>query len=1001
MSASARRRPAGGSPSGITSAGSGAGGSGKGRKSLSAALLGALGGGLASPQSPGGVAGAFGGEDEGPVDRVGSDQMLVSVRTRPLSSGEKARGEKGAVHAFCADRVVRISREGRLGGVLKSEMGAQHEYQFDKVLGPEATQEEVYEATTREIVMDTLKGRNCTVFAYGATGAGKTHTMLGTEQDPGIIPRALVDMFRGISQIEAQFASEQQQQQQQQQQQPGRAAAARTVRDWSVKLSYLEVYNETIFDLLTESQKPLQPCEDPTDFRVKVLGLTDVLVADVDKVLSLLRAGNTRRRMESTAANQVSSRSHAVIQVNVECVESEVVPPPRPGARPPPKPKRTATTSTLSLIDLAGSERAASTQNTGARLREGANINRSLLALANCINALSSKAKGSRPKYRDSKLTHLLKSSLEGNCRLSMIAAINPALSSYEESHNTLKYANRAKDIKIKGGGAGTKRALADSEEAQRVDELVAENQELRERLSMTMSRLSSAESSFESLRGVALGSSIGGGNNNNATAQQQQQQQQLLSQSYAAVDDMDMEGLRYVEEEGDDSSVEGGEQRRLSSGSDGRRSASSSSSSPETMRMAMADQLPRAEQAKAKAQSKAQAQPSQHPPRQRQPQPQRAMQVPSAPPAPPVPHAKVQLVVGKAELRSGKGSSKGSPVAVSPADSPLVGRSSRTRAGGASPPPPPPPAGSPARLQATELPQRAARAAGGNSSSQSQLELEARIAALEIQNRTLAELAANSMAIPSKQLTSVVEKAASRALEEHNARVLQLERIIEQQKQDLARMEQLQRRQQEQQALQEQQQRQHELQRQHEQQAALLASAEAAAKNARRRSLPRAELKENLGAANRVDLRIGSDDEDGGAPAASQMPVANEYVATATHSSAVGLSQSQAQAAAGADKKQLGARRNSFIPKPPTSKKRLSSDGLEALVDAPLRVKQKRLEGATAPEQEPLPKAPAPAAVSTPLPPAPVPPVPPAAPSSSGSGSKSIFPRLRLRKAR
>ena len=155
--------------------------------------------------------------------------------------------------------------------------------------------------------------------------------------------------------------------------------------------------------------------------------------------MTLLHSGNKRRTTESTNANQTSSRSHAVFQIVVTT--------------------RSKTRSTevetlvgkLSLIDLAGSERGTVTENRGIRLREGAKINQSLLALANCINALGDKAKkGFFVPYRDSKLTRLLKDSLGGNCRTVMIANISPSGSQFEETINTLKYANRAKNIKTK-----------------------------------------------------------------------------------------------------------------------------------------------------------------------------------------------------------------------------------------------------------------------------------------------------------------------------------------------------------------------------------------------------------------------------------------------------------------------------------------------------------------------------------------------------------------------
>jgi len=391
----------------------------------------------------------------------GEKQMTVTVRTRPLSKKETRNGQHSVVKTYCEDNIVRISKQARHGAVLRSEMGAQHEYQFDAVFGPNSTQADVYDSTTKDIVQQTLHGVNCTVFAYGATGAGKTHTMLGSDSDPGIIPRAMIDIFKGIEY----FRSEEDEN-----------------VEWKVKLSYLEVYNETIYDLLTDKQRGLQPCEDPVDNTVKVLGLTEIEVNDTDQVLEYLQQGNARRRMESTAANEFSSRSHAVLQVIVQSTREEYI-----SNRS--RPRLHHRISKLSLIDLAGSERAAATQNRGARLREGANINKSLLALANCINALSSRGKRgqARVKYRDSKLTHLLKSSLEGDCRLAMIAAINPCNSVYEESHNTLKYANRAKAIKIRP--SVNKRTTEDSEETMRIAELEAENQELRSRLSKASSQ--------------------------------------------------------------------------------------------------------------------------------------------------------------------------------------------------------------------------------------------------------------------------------------------------------------------------------------------------------------------------------------------------------------------------------------------------------------------------------------------------------------------------------
>jgi hypothetical protein len=284
-----------------------------------------------------------------------------------------------------------------------------------------------------------LDGYNVTVFAYGATGAGKTHTMMGSSRgddsrngsDAGIIPNALSDVFTLIS---------------------NHRSKALPTESWNVSVSFMEVYNEQVFDLLEPTGKVLSVREDPERGVVVVAGLTQQQVASTDHVLQLLVNGNKNRKTESTMANQVSSRSHAILQLIIKhryhsSSGQEII-----------------AESVLSLIDLAGSERASATNNTGTRLQEGANINKSLLALANCINALASSSSSSSSssstqgncankrqnvKYRDSKLTHLLKSSLEGHCHVIMIANINPSHHTFEDSHNTLKYANRAKNIKI------------------------------------------------------------------------------------------------------------------------------------------------------------------------------------------------------------------------------------------------------------------------------------------------------------------------------------------------------------------------------------------------------------------------------------------------------------------------------------------------------------------------------------------------------------------------
>lgn len=213
-----------------------------------------------------------------------------------------------------------------------------------------------------------------------------------------------------------------------------------STRDYKIKFSYLEIYNEMIRDLLGEDPtEVLDLREDPVK-GLAVAGLSERTGESSEQVMKYLLKGNKNRTQESTGANETSSRSHAVFQITVEYVD---------------KGNGEAETKSgkLSLIDLAGSERAAQTCNRGIRMVEGANINRSLLALGNCINKLCEQiAKGQRLyiPYRDSKLTRLLKDSLGGNCQTVMIANVSPSSATYEDTHNTLKYANRAKNIKTK-----------------------------------------------------------------------------------------------------------------------------------------------------------------------------------------------------------------------------------------------------------------------------------------------------------------------------------------------------------------------------------------------------------------------------------------------------------------------------------------------------------------------------------------------------------------------
>lgn len=287
-------------------------------------------------------------------------------------------------------------------------------FAFDRIFDDNATQADVYEGTTKSLLDCVLDGYNATVFAYGATGCGKTHTITGTSQQPGIIFLTMQELFEKIAERSDEKCTE-------------------------VSLSYLEIYNETIRDLLVPggSKQGLMLREDSHQ-TVTVAGLTSHHPKDVQEVMDMIVQGNEYRTVSPTEANATSSRSHAVLQINIaQRDKTSSVDEPH-------------TMATLSIIDLAGSERASATKNRGDRLIEGANINKSLLALGSCINALCDARQRSHVPYRNSKLTRLLKFSLGGNCKTVMIVCVSPSSVHFDETQNTLRYANRAKNIQTK-----------------------------------------------------------------------------------------------------------------------------------------------------------------------------------------------------------------------------------------------------------------------------------------------------------------------------------------------------------------------------------------------------------------------------------------------------------------------------------------------------------------------------------------------------------------------
>ncbi|XP_017881491.1 osmotic avoidance abnormal protein 3-like [Ceratina calcarata] len=332
-----------------------------------------------------------------------SESVKVAVRCRPLNPRELQQGCKSVITIDSASKCCTL--ECPTGGSGNGKV-----YQFDAAFGSEATTESLYENVGSVIVEAVLNGYNGTVFAYGQTGCGKSHTMRG------FIERTLDHVFEATSTASADMR-------------------------YLALLSYLEIYNERLRDLLQDGTSDLLTLkEDPHRGTYVAGGLREVTVKDAAECTRLVEEGDRRRAAAATKMNAASSRSHAVLTLSLETLEinDENC-----------KTENTVKRGRLHLVDLAGSERQARTGATGDRLKEAASINLSLSALGNVISALAA-GHGRHVPYRDSKLTRLLRDSLGGNARTLMIACVSPSDVDAEETLSTLRYAARARCIKNK-----------------------------------------------------------------------------------------------------------------------------------------------------------------------------------------------------------------------------------------------------------------------------------------------------------------------------------------------------------------------------------------------------------------------------------------------------------------------------------------------------------------------------------------------------------------------
>ncbi|NXS94615.1 KIF3C protein, partial [Jacana jacana] len=340
--------------------------------------------------------------------RSGCEALKVVARCRPMSRKEEAAGYERVLELDVKLGQVSIRNPRAAPGELPKT------FTFDAVYDASSKQADLYDETVRPLIDSVLQGFNGTIFAYGQTGTGKTYTMQGAWAEPekrGIIPISFEHIFTHISRSQNQ--------------------------QYLVRASYLEIYQEEIRDLLAKDQsKKLELKENP-ETGVYIKDLSSFVTKNVKEIEHVMNLGSQTRSVGSTNMNEHSSRSHAIFLITVEC--SEVGPDGEEHIR----------VGKLNLVDLAGSERQSKMGAHGERPKEASKINLSLSALGNVISALVD-GKSTHIPYRDSKLTRLLQDSLGGNAKTIMVATLGPASHSYDESLSTLRFANRAKNIKNK-----------------------------------------------------------------------------------------------------------------------------------------------------------------------------------------------------------------------------------------------------------------------------------------------------------------------------------------------------------------------------------------------------------------------------------------------------------------------------------------------------------------------------------------------------------------------
>ena len=341
-----------------------------------------------------------------------TERVMVHCRVRPLNDED--------LRNYGKDVIIDSVDQHRGTVSLKREFDRKC-FTFDSVYDGSSSQKDIYSKVADPVVNSVMQGYNGTIFAYGQTGTGKTFTMIGgTGESKGVIPRSISQIFLSIQQSPS--------------------------HSFSIKIGFLQLYMEMLQDLLSPDDNKTIKIRENADDGVYLTGVSWKTVSSVKQCMDWLAVGDRNRSTAFTSMNAHSSRSHAVYMVKIEKRVKYTPEQLEELEKKGEAPDQSMTKSTLYLVDLAGSERVSKSKATGSRLDEAKNINLGLLALGNCIQALSDK-KAKYVPFRDSKLTRLLEDSLGGNSKTSLVVTIGPSLGHYQESISSLLFGTRAMKV--------------------------------------------------------------------------------------------------------------------------------------------------------------------------------------------------------------------------------------------------------------------------------------------------------------------------------------------------------------------------------------------------------------------------------------------------------------------------------------------------------------------------------------------------------------------------